>query len=172
MNFELRPWSMNDLSSLVNYANNPKIAKRLTDHFPHPYTIEAGRSFIERVMDNTTNLVLAISINGVASGGIGLHPQLDVYRFNAELGYWLAEPFWGQGIVTQAIQQMVVLGFEQLSIERIFARPYGTNKGSQRVLEKAGFQLEAVLKQTFFKAGVFEDEYIYAVRRADLDQFR
>ncbi|WP_394802161.1 GNAT family N-acetyltransferase [Pontibacter ruber] len=51
--------------------------------------------------------ILAIEVNGEAAGGIGLHPQPDIYRKNAELGYWLAEPYWGNGIISRAIPQMV-----------------------------------------------------------------
>ncbi len=111
--------------------------------------------------------VLCISINGEASGGIGVHPQQDVYRMNVELGYWLAEPFWGRGIITKAITHMVDYGFSNFEFNRIYARPYGHNKASMRVLEKAGFKLEARLENTFLKNGKFLDEYIYAIRRND-----
>ena len=82
-----------------------------------------------------------------------------------ELGYWLAEPFWGNGIITEAIQQIVKYGFETFDITRIFARPYGYNIASQKALEKAGFTLEARFVDTFFKNGKFEDEWVYAVRK-------
>jgi RimJ/RimL family protein N-acetyltransferase len=165
MTFSLRPWTMNDLPSLVKYANNPKIASRLTDAFPHPYTKENGKAFIEMATKNSPVNVFCIDINGEACGGIGLHAQQDVHRKNMEMGYWLAEPYWGKGIITNAITQTVEYGFRNFDITRIFARPYGSNLASQRVLEKAGFKLEAKLERTLFKNGIFEDEFIYAVRR-------
>ena len=82
-----------------------------------------------------------------------------------ELGYWLAEPFWGQGIITRAIGQMVQYGFENFDITRIFARPFGTNIGSQKALKKAGFLLEARFEKTLFKNGQFLDELVYALRK-------
>ena len=150
---------------MVKYANNPKIAQNLTDAFPHPYTEVAGKAFIQMALKNSPPNILAITIEDEFVGGIGLHPQADIHRLNAELGYWLAEPFWGQGIVTQAIKEMIVYGFANLPIERIFARPFGSNIASQRVLEKAGFSLEARLSKTLIKNGLIEDELIYAVRK-------
>ena len=165
MEFLLRPWSLNDLESLVHFANNPNIAKFLMDQFPHPYTMEIGREFILRQTQITPPNILAIEINRQAAGGIGLHLQSDIYRKNAELGYWLAEPYWGKGIITQAIIQMVDYGFKNWNINRIFARPFGTNIASQRALEKAGFILEGHFKNTLFKNGEYLDELIYAIRR-------
>lgn len=165
MNFTLRPWSLQDVDSLVKYANNPNIAKNLTNQFPHPYTKADGEKFIAFANQNSPPHILAIDINGEAVGGLGLHPQQDIQCKNAELGYWLGEPFWGNGIVTAAVKQMVTYGFKNFDMTRIFARPFGTNIASQRVLEKAGFKLEGRFEKTLFKNGEFLDELFYAVRR-------
>ena len=165
MEFTLRPWCKNDLDSLVKYANNIKIASNLTDKFPYPYTREAGEAFIAFATSDDPSHIFAIEINGEASGGIGLHPLQDIHRKNAELGYWLAEPFWGHGTISRAIAQVVEYGFKHFDINRIFARPFGSNTASQRVLEKNGFTLEAHLKSTMWKMDRYEDELIYAIRR-------
>lgn len=165
MVFKLRPWEIGDLESLVLYANNFNIAKFLTDAFPHPYTIDNGKAFIEFANKDNPVHIFAIDINGQAAGGIGIHPQTDIHRKNAELGYWLAEPFWGRGIITKAIGEIVDFAFKTYDINRIFARPFGTNKASQRVLEKAGFKLEARIENSLFKKEELIDELIYAVRR-------
>ena len=165
MHFLLRPWSLTDLYSLVRYANNPDIAKFMTDGFPHPYTEEAGKAFIAFATKDDPIHIFAIEANGEAVGGIGLHPQADVHRKNAELGYWLAEPFWGKGIITNAIKEIVAFGFKTYDINRIFARPFATNIGSQKVLEKAGFALEGRFEKTFIKNGELVDELVYAVRK-------
>ena len=165
MNFHLRPWALTDLESLVRHANNPNIAKFMRDVFPYPYTEETGKQFIEFATKDDPIHIFAIDVNGEAIGGIGIHPQTDVHRKNAELGYWLAEPFWGKGIITNAIKEITAFGFKTYDINRIFAGSFGSNIGSQRVLEKAGFILEAQFEKTYFKNGEFEDELIYAVRR-------
>lgn len=168
MEFKLRPWTREDLSGLVLHANNWNVAKNLMDRFPHPYTTEDGIAFIEMATKDDPVQVFAIDINGQAVGGIGLHPQNDIHRKNAELGYWLAEPFWGNGIVTKAITEMVAYGFSHFAINRIFARPFGTNLASQRVLEKAGFRLEGKFDKVLFKNGEYLDELVYAFRRDQL----
>ena len=165
MEYKLRPWSMTDLESLVKYANNPSIAKYMMDQFPHPYTPESGKKFIEFANNDDPVHIFAIEVEGKAAGGIGLHPQNDVYRKNAELGYWLAEPYWGKGIITNAIGEIVEFGFKTFDLTRIYARPYETNKGSQRALEKAGFILEARFHKTFFKNNEYLDELVYAIRK-------
>jgi RimJ/RimL family protein N-acetyltransferase len=109
--------------------------------------------------------IFAIDIDGVAVGSIGITPQTDVREKNAEIGYWLAEPFWGQGIATRAVIQLVEYGFKTYDITRIFACTFSTNPASQRVLEKAGFVCEARLKDAMYKNGIFMDELIYAVRK-------
>ena len=164
MDFKLRPFNNNDLQSLVKYANNVAIAKNMTNKFPHPYTEENGKLFLEFATKNPTRM-FAIEINGEMCGGIGLHPQEDIHCKNAELGYWLAEPFWGNGIISKAIVQMLEHGFKNFDFQRIFARPFGTNLASQKVLEKAGFVLEARFEKTLFKNGEYLDELVYGVRR-------
>jgi [ribosomal protein S5]-alanine N-acetyltransferase len=165
MEFKLRPWTLNDLNSLVKYANNKDIAKFMTDTFPHPYTEEAGRGFIAFATKDDPVHIFAIDINGEAVGGIGIHPQADIQRKNAELGYWLAEPFWGHKIMTRAVEQILDFAFKTYDINRVFARPFGTNIASQKVLEKAGFTLEGRFEKTLYKNGEFLDELVYAVRR-------
>jgi len=165
MDFRLRPWMIDDATRLPKYANNFNIARFMTDRFPHPYTVADARSFIELANRDEPVHIFAIDINGEAVGGIGIHPQEDVFRKNAELGYWLAEPFWGKGIITEAIGQMVDFAFKTYDINRVFARPFGTNKASQRVLEKAGFILEARFEKILFKNGEWLDELVYAFRR-------
>jgi len=162
MDIKLRKWNEADLDTLVKYANNSNIAKWLTNGFPYPYTYENGKAFLSMNANDNPTKVFAIDVNGEAVGSIGIFPQTDIHEKNAEMGYWLAEAFWGQGIITKAIQEIVEYGFQTFDIVRIFARPFSTNLKSQRVLEKAGFTLEARLKNSVFKNGEFMDELIYS----------
>ena len=163
--FQLRPWRKDDLKSLVYYANNWNIARYMTDQFPFPYTEENGIAFIELATKDRPLHIFAIALKGEAIGGIGIHPQADIHRKNAELGYWLAEPFWGQGIISKAVAQMVDFAFETYPINRIFARPFGTNLSSQKVLEKNGFILEGRFEKVLVKKEELLDELVYAIRR-------
>ena len=161
MDYILRPWRSSDLDSLVKHADNYNIAKWLTDQFPHPYTYESGKSYIEMVGKDNPAKVFAIEIDGEAAGSIGVFPQSDIHQKSAEIGYWLSEKFWRNGIMSSAIRDIVKYGFDSFDIVRIYARPFSTNIGSQKVLEKAGFTLEARLKKAIFKKGELMDELIY-----------
>ncbi len=165
MDITLRPIATTDLDNLVQYGNNFNIAKNLTNKFPHPYTREKGEAFLAMATASDPAHIFAILVDGEMVGAIGIHPKDDIECNNAEMGYWLAEPFWGKGIMSTVVPQMVDYGFQHFPINRIFARPFGSNTGSQKVLEKAGFQLEARFDKTLIKNGVLEDELIYAVRR-------
>jgi len=165
MEIVLRRWALSDLDNMVKYANNFNIAKYLTNQFPHPYTYEDGKNYIEMVMMDDPLKVFAIEVDGEAVGSIGIFPQSDIHSKNAEISYWLAEDFWGRGIMTEAVRQIVKYGFDTFDVNRIFARPFGINKGSQRVLEKAGFTLEARFEKTLCKYDEYMDELIYAIRK-------
>ena len=167
MEFILRPWKASDINSLIKYANNWNIAKNLTNQCPHPYTIQDGKAFIEYATKDEPIHIFAIEVNQEAVGGIGIHPQSDIFIKNAEIGYWLGEPFWGHGIVSKAIKQIIQFGFSTFDIERIFARPYGTNFASQKILEKNNFLLEGRYNNILYKNGEYLDELIYAIRRSN-----
>jgi RimJ/RimL family protein N-acetyltransferase len=163
--FLLRPFLGTDLSALVKHANDPTVAASLTDAFPHPYSEEHGRIFLSEAMKDVP-LRRCIDIDGECCGAIGLHPKADLWRRNMELGYWLAKEHRGKGIMTEAIRQIVQIGFAAFpEVTRIYATPFGSNIASQKALEKAGFTLEAKLIGTLVKNGKVEDEWIYAVRR-------
>ncbi len=165
MNFTIRPWNENDLADLVFYAGNRNVSKNMTDQFPYPYTEDHGHNFITFARTSYPTQIFAIEVDIHAVGGIGIHPQTDIHKRNAELGYWLAEPYWGKGIMTAAVKQMTDYAFKTFDIDRLFARPFGTNLASQKVLENAGFTLEGRFKNTLIKEGIYLDELIYAIRR-------
>lgn len=167
IDFKIRPWTLDDLQSLVKYANNFNVAKNLTDGFPFPYTEEHAKKFISFTQQNNPPHIFAIDVNGEAVGGIGIHPENDIHRINAELGYWLAEPFWGNGIVSQAVHQMVKFAFDNYDIDRVYAKPFATNLASQKVLVKNNFVKEAHFVGTLIKNGEVLDELVFAIRRKD-----
>ena len=165
MEVALRPWTIDDLDELVRMANNKNIAQFMADVFPHPYSAENGKTFIEFAASKTPASIFAITLNGKPVGSIGLHMQADILRKNHEIGYWLAEEYWGKGIIPIAVKQIVEYGFASLDCTRIFARIFGNNRASQKVVEKAGFILEGTFEKTIYKNGEFLDELIYAIRK-------
>jgi RimJ/RimL family protein N-acetyltransferase len=160
--FIIRDWLMGDAPSIAKYANNKKIWLNLRDAFPHPYSLKDAEHFISRVLKSNPKTIFAIATQKEAIGSIGLMIGKDVHRYTAELGYWLAEPFWGDGIMTQAVKKIIYHGTKVLKLHRIFAEPYTTNSASVRVLEKAGFNFEGVLRSNVFKDGKILDQYMYS----------
>jgi len=167
MDFEIRPFKISDSASVVKYANNPKIARFLSDQFPYPYTEDDARAFIERASGKNPTQSFAIVAGGEVIGGIGIHPQEDIHRKNAEIGYWVGEPFWGKGIMSRAIAWMLDYGFKTFDIERIFAKTFFENEASQHILLKNGFTREAHFKKTVFKNGALYDEFVFGIRREE-----
>lgn len=158
----IRDWQMEDASSIAKYANNKKIWMNLRDSFPHPYSLQDAECFISRVIERDPITIFAIATQTEAIGSIGLTIGSDVHRFTAELGYWLAEPFWGKGIMTQAVKSLISYGIHDLRLHRIFAEPYTTNPASARVLEKAGFTCEGILRSNVFKDCKMLDQFLYS----------
>lgn len=158
----IRDWRSDDAKSIARYANNRKIWLNLRDAFPSPYALADAEAFITRATQSVPGTFFAIATETEAIGSIALTLGQDVHRFTAELGYWLGEPFWGRGITAQAVRAICRYAFEELGLNRIFAEPYITNPASARVLEKAGFICEGVLRANAVKDGRVLDQLLYA----------
>ena len=167
MEWTLRPWEPEDAPAAARCADNPKIARWLRDVFPSPYTLEDARAYVTACIrqEGRDQLCRAIVAEGCAAGSVGVFRKDDVYRKSAELGYWLAEPYWGCGIMTAAVGRLCREAFDRLDVVRIFAEPFADNLASRRVLEKAGFTLEGVLRRSVCKDGAFHDSCVYALLR-------
>lgn len=165
MKFELRKWQDTDINDVACYANNIKIACNLRNVFPYPYTKENAEDYVLSCANNNEErqICRAIIINNHAVGSVGIFLGADVYEKSAELGYWLAEEYWGKGIMTAAVKQICEEAFKKFAIFRIYAEPFAHNTGSRKVLEKAGFTLEGIMKQGVYKNGTVLDYCMYAL---------
>lgn len=161
----LRRFLYGDAISLAKHGNNIKIAKNLRDTFPHPYTIEHARAWVQHVKEHETKTRFAIDFGGEAIGEIGFVVQLDVHRFGAEIGFWVSEDHWGKGIMTAALSYVCQYAFDEMGLVRIFADVQARNDGSRRVLEKCGFELEGVMKKHVYKDEQFIDQLVFALVR-------
>lgn len=164
----IRPWTMEDAPALAAALNNKKIQDNLRDGLPLPYTLADAESYITAVLeaDPGENFAWAVQDEeGLAVGSIGVTRKENVHHLTAELGYYLAEPYWGKGFVTRAVQEACDWMFENTDILRIFAEPYAQNEASCRVLEKAGFELEGTLRKNAVKNGRVVDCKMYALVR-------
>lgn len=137
----------------------------LLDRFPSPYSLDDAEAFIDLLISKLTATNFAIEINGEVAGGISLEFRADVYRKSPLIGYWLSEEYWGRGIATEAVKLLTEYAFKNFDIICILAFIFGKNKASMRLLEKAGYVEQGVLKQTVVKAGVVMDEPVYVAYR-------
>jgi len=159
----IRDWRATDAESLARHANNRRIWLMVRDRFPHPYTIDDAKNFLQRAMaENETEKFYCIEISGLAAGGIGFKPGQDVHRHTAEIGYWLGEEFWGHGIMSEVVPAFVDYCFEKFPLNRVAAQAYSSNPASARILEKAGFVLEGRLRKHVIKDGQILDSLLYA----------
>ncbi len=163
----VRNWKESDAEALAKYANNNKIEANLRDGFPFPYTLEDAHKFIAFVQAADPVTIFAIEVAGEAIGSIGYFPKDNIYKFNAEIGYWIGEPFWGRGIIPEVLGVMTEYIFETTRLTRIYAEVFGRNASSARALEKAGFKKEAVILQNIIKNGITDDTLIYSIRKTD-----
>src|SRR5215472_15396719 len=134
MKIDLSAWSQDDILSLTQYANNMNVWNTLRDSFPHPYTQQNAEEWISLNLHADTITNFSIRVEGEVVGGAGLLLKSDVYRKNAEIGYWLGEPFWGKGITTEAVRQLANYIFSNFDVTRIYAEIFSNNPASMRVL--------------------------------------
>jgi len=161
----LRPWKTEDAPDLAAAINNKNVLDNLRDGIPSPYTQQDAVEYITGALnaEKDSQYAFAITYDGKVVGSICVFRKDNVHRFTAELGYYIAEPYWGKGIMTDAIRQICDFVFESTDIIRIFAEPYASNTASCRVLEKSGFQLEGLLRQNAVKNGISMDMKMYAI---------
>jgi [ribosomal protein S5]-alanine N-acetyltransferase len=158
----IRSWSLSDAVAVQRYANNRKIWLNLRDMFPHPYTLDDAHTFLGYVTNEQPATTFAIAMPSEAIGCIGLQLGRDVHCKTAELGYWLGEPFWGRGIMSEVVKEFTRCAFGMFDLERIYAQPFSNNPASARVLEKAGFDFEGRLRASVFKDNKRLDSLLYA----------
>lgn len=170
--FKLRSWKKEDAKAVAKAADNPKIAANLRNVFPSPYTLNDAVQYIEDCIckEGKGQLTRAIEVDGEAAGSIGIFVGSDIYEKSAELGYWLSEDYWRQGIMSEAVRRICREAFAAFDIVRIFAEPFAHNAGSRGVLEKAGFTYEGTMRNGVFKNGKVGSYCIYSLLREELKE--
>lgn len=163
----IRNFTMDDVESLVKYANDYDVFINLRDSFPFPYTKNNAEQWINFVINNKSLLYFAIADQKELIGGIGAVPFDDVHRFSAEVGFWLGKPFWNLGIATKALDVFCKYLFDSYNFNRLTANVFEGNEASRKVLEKNGFVLEGRQRKSVFKENKFIDHYIYGLLKEE-----
>lgn len=161
----IRPWAMEDAADMASAMNNKNVQNNLRDGIPFPYTVADAENYIRSLLngENENRYAFAIIFNNKVVGSIGVTRNENIHRRTAELGYYVAEPYWGKGIATNAVKEVCEYIFENTDIVRVFAEPFSYNTASCRVLEKAGFSFEGTLRQNAIKNGKVLDMKMYAL---------
>lgn len=165
MDCKIRKWKIEDALQLAEALNNKKILDNLRDGLPFPYTNDDAKDYINGMInsDKDKTYAFAITYKDRVIGSIGIFRKDNIHSKTAELGYYISEPYWGQGFGTSAVKQICELIFKTTDIIRIFAEPFSRNLSSCRILEKAGFELEGMLRKNAIKNGQAEDMKLYAL---------
>jgi [ribosomal protein S5]-alanine N-acetyltransferase len=161
-----------DKPAYVEHLTEKQISEQ-TLNIPYPYSDEDADWWINHNMAETARLGRPINWvirrrDGYLIGGIGFAAFEPGKTHKAEIGYWLAKPYWGQGIMSLAIKAITQHAFRELGLKRITAHVFNFNKGSARALEKAGYTLEGRLRQHYSKNGKIFDGLLYAIVADDL----
>ena len=162
---QIRKWKLTDAKDLAAALSNKKILDNLRDGIPYPYTEQDGRAFISAMLaaDEDETFAFAVTVDDKVIGSVGAFRQGNIHHRTAELGYYIAEEYWGRGIMTEAVKQLCTYVFSHTDIIRIYAEPFADNSASCCVLEKAGFQYEGTLRSNAVKNGKVLDMMMYAL---------
>lgn len=153
----LREYAESDLERLVSLANNQNVSRYLVYTFPHPYTLNDAGWWIGAGSKQNGAITRVIDYQGLFVGSVGITPQIGWRDHIAEIGYWVAEDYWGKGIATAALRQMTEYGFTEGNFRKLCAPVLAPNIASMKVLEKCGYQREAILKSEVQKGGSYFD---------------
>ncbi len=168
MECTIRRWKMEDAAEIARAANNKNVQSNLRDGLPYPYTKKDGEDYIAAMLaaDPNETFAFAIVADGRVVGSIGVFRQGNIHFRTAEMGYFIAEPYWGLGLGTSAVGQACRYVFEHTDILRIYAEPFANNAASCRILEKNGFAYEGTLRRNAQKNGALLDMKMYALLKA------
>lgn len=170
MKCNIRKWKLSDAKDLAVALSNRKIQDNLRDGLPYPYTEQDGADYISSMLSANENdtFAFAITVDNKVVGSIGVFRQENIHRQTAELGYYVAEEYWGRGIMNEAVKQICEYVFCKSDILRIYAEPFVYNAASCRVLEKAGFQYEGTLRSNAVKNGKVIDMKMYSLLKTEM----
>lgn len=162
---KIRKWRMEDAVNLAIALNNKNIHDTLRDGLPLPYTVKDAENYIASMLaaDSYTTFAFAITVDDEAVGSIGVFRKENIHSQTAEMGYYIAEPYWGKGIGTIAVKRICEFIFSNTDIIRIYAEPFAHNVASCRILEKSGFSFEGTLRKNAVKNNIVIDMKMYSL---------
>lgn len=166
----LRPWRESDAESLYEYAKDPQVGP--SAGWPVHTSVQNSREIIRAVLSADETYAVCLKEDGKAIGSIGLMVG-DASHHNlpdteGEIGYWIGVPFWSQGLITEAVKELLRHGFEDLKLQKIWCGYFEGNTRSKRVQEKCGFRYHHTDKDIYWKlTDDIRTEHINCMNRED-----
>ena len=140
----LRHWNEDDAEDLFRYAGDPDVGP--IAGWPAHQSIDESRDVIKNVFNSEEAYAICLKDDGKAIGAIELklkdRTDLTDRDDEGELGFWLAKPFWGKGIMPEAVKEMLRHAFEDCGMQKVWCAYYDGNSKSKRVQEKCGFKYQ------------------------------
>ena len=166
----LRPIEETDVPALFPLINDPDVAGNLMS-VPHPYPEEEYAPWIRNAREKMErreqfDMAIVLKETGLPIGSCGIM-DISWEHMRGEMAYWLGQPYWRQGYMTEAVRRMAQFGFEELGFERMHARCFTQNAGSIQVLEKSGFKREGHIRRAVRKNDEFLDMFLYGLLREE-----
>ena len=166
----LRPFQFEDVDDVLSYASDPEFGRYLP--IPQPYTRGDVVEFVARhvLAEWSTGPRFAIVLERQVVGDIGLYirQQHEI----AEIGYALARPRWGQGLMPEAARAVIAWAFDRYALHKVYARAFLINRRSWRVLEKLGMTCEGILRSHHKFRDEHLDDACYGILRTEWDQLK
>lgn len=165
---KIRSFRPDDAPSLTKHIGTYSVARNMA-MIPHPYSLKDAEEWIGIATSRNPETHFAIAVNDEVVGGIGVevgdHRGIPRNEHCAEIGYWLAETYWGRGIMSEAVPALTEWAFTELPLIRLYAVVYSRNPASARILAKTGYDLEGTMRARYFRDGEFIDGLLYAMVR-------
>lgn len=137
----LRPWRVSDAEELYKYASDDRVGP--IAGWPVHTSVENSREIIETVLSMDGTYAVILKETGLPVGSVGLmvgkNSNQDIPDTEAEIGYWLGVPYWGQGLIPEAVRVLIQHAFEELKFDKLWCGYFAGNEKSHRVQEKCGF---------------------------------
>lgn len=137
----LRPWDENDAQALYKYASNPQVGP--IAGWPVHTSVENSREIIKTVLSEPGTYAAVLKENnepiGCAGFMIGNKSNIDLPDTECEVGYWIGVPYWGRGLIPEAVKYLMKYAFETLKMNKMWCGYFEENSKSKRVAEKCGF---------------------------------
>jgi len=144
----LRPWELSDADNLYEYAKDERVGP--IAGWPAHISVEHSMEIIKTVLGLPETYAVCLKEDNKAIGSIGLmigeKSDLGIESDEAEIGYWIGVPFWGKGLIPEAVQTLMEYGFEVLGLKKLWCGYFDGNTQSKRVQEKCGFRYHSTEK--------------------------